>query len=545
MRSTESAGNATDRAEPDRGEPGLITSAFGEGQVPGTGGPWRWFFTAVWLVYLIQPVAALFGHDNGVAWIVGGLAIAAAFCAIYLYILIYADERPRLAEYGLAAIAILAALACVVYGKGWTALWIYVSAATGIILVTVANRQVATLGVGVVGACYVFFSWLSHVDTTSFLIVLLPVLLIGLAMMGFRMQISLMHELAQARGTVAKLAANEERLRLARDMHDLTGQSLSMITLKSELAAKRLAKLTSSAERDAVLTELGDIGRVSRQTLHDIREAVSGYRRPTLAIEVITARHALEADLRKALANSEFEVYYQTVFSFETGAICGAEALVRWFHPERGTVRPDQFIPLAEELGLIVSIGEWVLKTACMQAVKWPANLKLAVNLSAAQFKRGNLVATVRSALAESGLAPERLELEITESVLLTQNAYNLALLRGLKQLGVSIVLDDFGTGFSSLSYLRMFPFDTIKIDRSFVCDMSTREDCAAIIAAVTSLSRTLGIRTTAEGVETREQFDLLRAAGCTLAQGFMLSKPRPAAELDFSPPLVALKAAS
>jgi EAL domain-containing protein (putative c-di-GMP-specific phosphodiesterase class I) len=208
-------------------------------------------------------------------------------------------------------------------------------------------------------------------------------------------------------------------------------------------------------------------------------------------------------------------------------------------------VRPDQFIPLAEELGLISPIGEWVLKTACTEAAKWPSDLKLAVNLSAAQFKRGNLVNVVRGALIESGLAPERLELEITESVLLTQNAYNLALLRGLKQLGVCIVLDDFGTGFSSLSYLRMFPFDTIKIDRSFVCDVSTREDCAAIISAVTSLSRALGIRTTAEGVETREQFELLRAAGCTLAQGFMLSKPRPAAELDFSPPFAALKVAS
>src|SRR5580700_2097668 len=295
MRSTEAAGNATDQAEPDWREPGLITSAFGEGHVPGTGGPWRWFFTAVWLVYLIQPVANLFGHHYGVAWIVGGLAITAAFCVIYLSVLLYADDRPRLAEYGLAAIAILAALACVVYGKDWTSLWIYVSAAAGLILVTVTSRQVATLGIGVVGACYVFFSWLSHVDTTSFLIVLLPVLLIGLAMMGFRMQITLMHELAQARGTVAKLAANEERLRLARDMHDLTGQSLSMITLKSELAAKRLARLPSSAERDAVLTEVGDIGRVSRQTLHDIREAVSGYRRPTLAIEVITAQNALEA----------------------------------------------------------------------------------------------------------------------------------------------------------------------------------------------------------------------------------------------------------
>jgi two-component system sensor histidine kinase DesK len=295
MRSTEAAANATDQAEPDWREPGPITSAFSERNVPGTGGPWRWFFTAVWLVYLIQPVAALFGHHHGVAWIAGGLLITAAFCVLYLSVIMYADEQPRLALYGLTAMAMLAALACLVYGKDWTPLWIYMSAASGMVLVTVASRQVATLGVAVVGACYVFFSWLSHVDTASFLIVLLPVLLIGLTMIGFRMQITLMHELRQARGTVAKLAADEERLRLARDMHDLTGQSLSMITLKSELAAKRLGRLPSSAERDAVLTELGDIGRVSRQTLHDIREAVSGYRRPTFAIEVITARNALEA----------------------------------------------------------------------------------------------------------------------------------------------------------------------------------------------------------------------------------------------------------
>jgi len=268
------------------------------------------------------------------------------------------------------------------------------------------------------------------------------------------------------------------------------------------------------------------------------------YRFFELAMDVeARSRHALEADLRKALAKGEFEVFYQTVYSFETGRICGAEALVRWRHPERGMVRPDQFISLAEELGLIVPIGEWVLRAACMEAAKWPADLKLAVNLSAAQFKRGNLVDAVRGALADSGLAAERLELEITESVLVTQNDHNLSLLRSLKQLGVAIVLDDFGTGFSSLSYLRMFPFDTIKIDRSFISDMSTRQDCAAIVAAVANLSRALGIRTTAEGVETREQFELLRAAGCTLAQGFMLSKPRPAAELDFSSPGAALKA--
>ena len=292
-RSTEAVRNGTDA---DGREPGPATTGFSERYVPGTGSPMRWFFSGIWLVYLISPVSALFGHHHGVAWIAGGLAITVAFCVIYMLVLMRSDTQPRLARAGLAAIALLAALACAVYGKDWLPLWIYVSAATGMVLAAEPDgRRVATLGVAVVGACYLFFCWVSHLDLTNTLVVLLPVLLIGLAMMGFRMQMTLMRELAQARETVAKLATNEERLRLARDMHDLTGQSLSMITLKSELAAKRLAKLPSSAERDSVLTELGDIGRVSRQTLHDIREAVSGYRRPTLAIEVITARNALEA----------------------------------------------------------------------------------------------------------------------------------------------------------------------------------------------------------------------------------------------------------
>jgi two-component system sensor histidine kinase DesK len=251
-------------------------------------------FSGVWLVYLIQPVIDLF-HHGGALWIAGGLVIVVTFCAIYLPLLMYHEDRPELAKAGLVTIAVLAALACLIYGSAWTPMWIYVSAATGMVLAAVASRQVAFLGVLFVGACYLFFCWISHFGLGNTLAVLLPVVLIGVAMIGFRLQLTLMHELALARGTVAKLAANEERLRLARDMHDLTGQSLSMITLKSELAAKRLAKLPSSAERDAVLTELGDIGRVSRQTLHDIREAVSGYRRPTLAIEVITARNALEA----------------------------------------------------------------------------------------------------------------------------------------------------------------------------------------------------------------------------------------------------------
>ena len=291
--STEATRNGTGA---DWREPGLATGDLTGRHVPGTGGPMRWFFSGVWLAYLIQPVTALFDHPHGVAWIAGGLLITAAFCVIYLPVLMYSDEQPRLARYGLVALGLLAALTCAVYGKSWTPLWIYVSAATGLTLAAgPGGRRQATLGVAAVGACYGFCCWLTHTDLGTFLAILLPVLLIGLAMMGFRMQITLMHELARARVTVAKLATNEERLRLARDMHDLTGQSLSMITLKSELAAKRLAKTPPSAERDAVLAELGDIGRVSRQTLHDIREAVSGYRRPTFAIEVITARNALEA----------------------------------------------------------------------------------------------------------------------------------------------------------------------------------------------------------------------------------------------------------
>jgi two-component system, NarL family, sensor histidine kinase DesK len=281
-------------AEPPA-RPGLMTASLGM-QSAGPASPWRWFFSAIWLVYLIAPVSALFGHGHGILWIAGGLAITIAFCVAYVSLLVRSVRRLAVARIWLLGLVALAALACVVYGKDWTPLWIYVSAATGMVLTgTPGGRRAAMRGVFAVGACYLFFSWLSHDDAADFFVVLLPVLLIGLAMIGFRLQMELMQELAQARGTVAKLAANDERLRLARDMHDLTGQSLSMITLKAELAAKRLSRLQPSAERDAALSELGDIAGVSRQTLHDIREAVSGYRRPTLAIEAITARNALEA----------------------------------------------------------------------------------------------------------------------------------------------------------------------------------------------------------------------------------------------------------
>jgi two-component system, NarL family, sensor histidine kinase DesK len=292
-RSTEAAPEQAPSGQTDWTGQTVLAEAKEQG-IPGAGGLWRWFFSGIWLVYLIQPVSELFHHHSAL-WIAGGLVLTVAFCAVYMPVLMYSDTRPRAAGYGLVVIAGLAGVTCVVYGKDWTPMWIYVSAAGGWVLSTRYDRRRATLGIVAITVCYLFLCWLTHLGTGDTLATLLPVLLIGLAMMGFRMQMVLVRELAQARETVAKLATNEERLRLARDMHDLTGQSLSMITLKSELAAKRLTRLLASAERDAILTELGDISRVSRQTLHDIREAVSGYRRPTLAIETITARSALDA----------------------------------------------------------------------------------------------------------------------------------------------------------------------------------------------------------------------------------------------------------
>jgi diguanylate cyclase (GGDEF)-like protein/PAS domain S-box-containing protein len=246
-------------------------------------------------------------------------------------------------------------------------------------------------------------------------------------------------------------------------------------------------------------------------------------------------QRALEVDIRNALAQNEFELHYQTLVDTATRKVCGAEALLRWRHPRHGLIPPDRFIPVAEEIGVIIPLGEWILRTACAEAAKWPEHVRLAVNLSPVQFRSANLVDAVSGALASSGLPPRRLELEITESVLLQKDACNLDTLHRLANLGVCIVLDDFGTGYSSLGYLRTFPFQKIKIDRSFVAELSQRADCGAIVCAITGLGQSLGIVTTAEGVETREQFELLRAAGCRQAQGYLFSRPCPAAELDFA----------
>src|ERR1700737_2407033 len=244
-------------------------------------------------------------------------------------------------------------------------------------------------------------------------------------------------------------------------------------------------------------------------------------------------RRDMELDLRRALAGGEFELHYQPLVDISADRISGFESLLRWRHPEKGMISPAEFIPVAEDIGLIVRRGEWVLREACTEAVKWPAGVKVAVNLSPMQFRSRNLVQVVISALAHSGLSPTRLELEITEPLFLAETGANLAILHQLRELGVSISMDDFGTGYSSLSYLRSFPFDKIKIDRSFVKDLAERSDCVAIVRAISGLGRSLNIPTTAEGVETIDQLDWLRAEGCNEVQGFLFSAAKPAAEIE------------
>ena len=243
-------------------------------------------------------------------------------------------------------------------------------------------------------------------------------------------------------------------------------------------------------------------------------------------------RRDMEIDLRRALATNEFELHYQPLVDLAQDRIVTFEALLRWKHPVKGMISPADFIPVAEDIGLIVSLGEWVLREACQQAAKWPSGVRVAVNLSPAQFRSRNLTQVVFSSLAQSGLSPTRLELEITESILLEDSDANLSILHQLREFGVRISMDDFGTGYSSLNYLRSFPFDKIKIDRSFIRDLSDRPDSGAIVRAISGLGRSLNISTTAEGVETMDQLDWLRAEGCTEVQGFLFSPARPASEI-------------
>ena len=237
-------------------------------------------------------------------------------------------------------------------------------------------------------------------------------------------------------------------------------------------------------------------------------------------------RRQVESDLRLAIERGEFELHFQPLFDLEKGRIGSFEALVRWNHPTRGLVSPLDFIPIAEDTGLIVPIGAWVMREACRHAVSWPPHVRIAVNVSSVQFHRPGLGETILCALAASGLAPQRLEIEITESIFLEGSEVTLKLLHSLRGLGIRIALDDFGTGYSSLSYLQSFPFDKIKIDRSFIHALLTRPGASAVVRAITDLARALGMETTAEGVEESSQLDALHAHGCSSVQGFLLSRP-------------------
>jgi diguanylate cyclase (GGDEF)-like protein len=244
------------------------------------------------------------------------------------------------------------------------------------------------------------------------------------------------------------------------------------------------------------------------------------------------SRRKVELDLRNAIQNDLLQPYYQPLVDLASGRITGFEALVRWPDPERGMVSPGEFIPVAEETGLINAIGSLMLRRACMDAALWPDDVRVAVNLSPLQFRTGNLLALVMDALKQSGLAARRLELEITETLLLEKSSQVLATLHALRALGVRISMDDFGTGYSSLSYLRSFPFDKIKIDRAFVQEVDANRDAQAIIRSIVSLGKGLGVTITAEGVETEAELSCLRAEGCHEGQGFLFSRARPHAEI-------------
>jgi predicted signal transduction protein with EAL and GGDEF domain len=244
------------------------------------------------------------------------------------------------------------------------------------------------------------------------------------------------------------------------------------------------------------------------------------------------ARLAMEQDLRQAMADGGFELHYQPLVDLRSGEVCGCEALLRFRHPERGMISPAEFIPVAEDTGLITDLGDWVLRTACEEAAGWPEHIRLAVNVSPVQLKCQTLALRIAGALAASGLDPGRLELEITEAVLIRDDEAALAILHQLRAIGVRIALDDFGTGFSSLSYLKRFPFDKIKIDRCFVSDIADEDGSSSIVQAVVNIAAALHMTTVAEGVETTAQRELLRKLGCTEMQGYLFSVPKPAAEV-------------
>ena len=281
-------------------------------------------------------------------------------------------------------------------------------------------------------------------------------------------------------------------------------------------------------------TELDELLKTADIALYEAKNAGRGtycfYE--TDMNERMQVRGKLEYDLRSALANGEFELFYQPIVSLQDNKITAFEALLRWHHPERGMISPAEFIPIAEEMGPIIPLGEWVLRTACAEAATWPSDIKVSVNISSLQLTNENLVDVIISAIASARVPANRLELEITESVFFQNTSANLSTLKKLHELGVKFAMDDFGTGYSSLSYLLSFPFSKIKIDRSFIAGLSDKNESRAIVRAVADLARNLNMIVTAEGVETDQQLEQIRILGCTEMQGYLFSRPLPAAEI-------------
>lgn len=320
-------------------------------------------------------------------------------------------------------------------------------------------------------------------------------------------------------------AANE----LSRRIIDALASSVNFETQPINVGASvGVAIAPYDADNDTELLQSADLALYCAKA--DGR-GVHRFFEPEMAARML-ARRSLELEFRRAIELEQFEMHYQPVMDMQTKRVVGLEGLVRWVHPELGLIAPDRFIPMAEETGLIVPLGDWVLRRACLDAALWDSSLTLSVNLSPVQLRNRSLVMSVMNALSAANMPPQRLELEITETVLLSNNGLALALLKQLREQGVRIAMDDFGTGYSSISYLRQFPFDRIKIDRSFVSGANADAESSALVRMIAALGQTLGVRTTAEGVETQLEMQSVREAGVTEMQGYLLSRPIPASQV-------------